>query len=190
MRCGAALLMLCLTATPAPAQTWAVDDGRAEIAFSVRPLWLKRIEGRFPVLEGEMNRDPVNGMLTVDVRVDARAVQMGRASLVTWAQSDEFFDVARHPWIRFRSESLGPERLGEGGSIQGYATLRGITQPVQFELIPADCERPGIDCPLQARSEVSRSAFGMASHRRTLGDVVRLDFSVWLRESATAAPRP
>ena len=101
----------------ASAQTWSIDTDRASASFSVRPVWLRRIHGYFPILEGILVRDPASDTVAVDVRIDVRALQMGRAAWVIWAQSPEFFDVERHPWIRFRSDPFPVSQLPEGGLI-------------------------------------------------------------------------
>ncbi len=173
-------LMLGLAADMACAQTHAIDSDHASASFWIRPVWLKRIEGVFPVLEGVAEHDPQRGETRVDVRIDVRALQMSRASHVIWAQSAEFFDVDRHPWIRFRSDPIPARLLRAGGEIGGQVTLRGITQPVRFVLEPAACETPGFGCAVRATGDVRRSAFGMDARRLALGDTVHLAFSVRL----------
>ena len=185
-----AALLLTLACPDASAQTWPIDAERASASFSVRPLWLKRIEGHFPVVEGVLVRDPERDTLSVDVRIDARALQMTRGSWLTWAQSEEFFDVERHPWIRFRSLPFAAHRLREGGTIEGQATLRGVTRPIRFQLAPATCPAPGSACPLHAEGEVNRSLFGMDAHRVALGDRVRLSFSVMLDPASDQGTLP
>ena len=169
------------------AQTHAIDADQASASFWIRPVWLKRIEGAFPVLEGVAERNPQNGSTRVDVRIDVRALQMSRASYVTWAQSAEFFDVERYPWIRFQSDPIPARALREGGEIGGEVTLRGITQPVRFVLESAACNTPGFGCAVRATGEVKRSTFGMEARRLALGDTVHLAFSVQLATTAAAA---
>lgn len=175
-------LFLCLgmVADMATAQTHAIDPDQASASFWIRPAWLKRIEGVFPVLEGVVEQDRQRKSTRVDVRIDVRALQMSRASYVTWAQSPEFFDVERYPWIRFRSDAISTQQLREGGQIGGEVTLRGIVQRVQFTLAPATCDAPGIACPVRATGEVRRSMFGMNARRVALGDTVHLAFAVQL----------
>lgn len=184
MRWGG-LLILGMIAEMASAQTHTIDADHANAGFWIRPVWLKRIEGVFPVLEGMAEHDPQRGTTRVDVRIDVRALQMSRASYVTWAQSEEFFDVERYPWIRFQSDPIPARRLREGGEIVGEVTLRGITRPVRFVLEPATCQTPGFDCAVRATGEVRRSAFGMDARRLALGDTVHLAFSVQLTGGAT-----
>jgi len=59
-----AALLLTLACPDVSAQTWPIDAERASASFSVRPLWLKRIEGHFPVVEGVLVRDPEGGWMS------------------------------------------------------------------------------------------------------------------------------
>jgi len=71
--------------------------------------------------------------------------------------------------------------LTSGGGLDGRLSLRGVTLPVHFELLPVTCATiASSDCLIQARGLVSRSAFGMTSHRTALSDQVQLGFSIAL----------
>lgn len=185
-------LVLGLAAVGSPAQLQAqqmvIDTNRTTASFWVRPLWFKRVGGVFPVVEGFARRDPGNGGLYVDLSIDVRALQMSGATALTWAQGPEFFDVERHPWIRFRSLAIAAPRLRNGGVVEGELTLCGTTRPVQLELEPAACADPGIDCPVQVRGALSRSAFGMDARRLVLADTVHLALSVYLTEPRELVP--
>jgi len=166
-----------------------IDSDRSHAEFWIRPLWIKRIDGRFPVIEGEVKFDP-DGMTHVEVEIDARAVQMDTLAQVRFAQSEKFFDVERHPVIRFRSRPVPRERLFEAGPVFGTVTLRGVTAPVQLEAQLMTCADPGFDCPLKASGEISRSRFGMDSHQLAMGDQVHLDFTLWLRRDPEPEAAP
>ena len=104
-----------------------------------------------------------------------------QASPVLWAhvKSDEFFDVAHYPEIRFVSESFPLQRLRRGGQLSGTLTVRGVEQPETFKLEAADCEHPAYDCPIIVSGSIRRSAFGMHSRRGALSDKVDLHFEVY-----------
>lgn len=184
MRFRYGLLLLAFVASDAisaPAQTvWQIDSSRSHAEFWIRPLWVKRIEGMFPVLDGQVVRDAHDGQYRVEIDIDARAVQMGSRNQVTWAQSEQFFYVQRYPYIRYRSMPVPADRLFAPGHADGEVTLRGITRPIRFQVQPAECQHPGLECPMRASGEISRSAFGMDSHRMAMSDTVHLDFQLWL----------
>ncbi len=181
-RYGSLLLaFVASAAVSAPAPTgWRIDSHRSQAEFWIRPLWVKRIEGVFPLLDGQVVRDARDGLYRVEIDIDARAVQMGSRNQVTWAQSEQFFDVQRYPRIRYRSLPVPAEGLFAPGHADGEVTLRGITRPIRFQVQASECPRPGLDCPMRASGEISRSAFGMDSHRMAMSDTVHLEFQLWL----------
>lgn len=187
--CALALLLL-LACSALQARTLAVDVDRTAAGFWVRPLWLKRIDGFFPIVEGTVRVDPVTDAWYAELEIDARALQMHRAGILGWAQGTEFFDVEQYPAILFSSRAIEAERRLEGGPVEGELSLRGQRRPVVLELLPADCPQPGTQCPIQVRGQISRSAFGMSARRLTLADAVHLWLAVQLREMPAADPAP
>lgn len=188
-------LRLALGLLMAPALTSAstgepgmrIDTAQSFAGFSVRAAWVKRIDGRFAHIEGVI-RPEAQQRYVLEVRVASGSVLMGRESHEAWARSADFFDAERYPWIEFRAAGLAPELLRMGGAIDGVLTLRGISRPVSFDLLPAECTQPGLDCPVQARGEVDRSEFGMNARRVFVSDRVKLSFDIRLHPPA--APHP
>jgi polyisoprenoid-binding protein YceI len=186
-------LCLALGATPMVACAAAgepgmrIDTAHSFAGFSVRAAWVKRIDGRFAHIEGVVRPD-AQERYVLEVRVASGSVLMGRDSHEEWARSADFFDTDRHPWIEFRAAGLGSELLRAGGAIEGVLTLRGISRPVSFELLPADCAQPGLDCPVQARGEVDRSEFGMTARRVFVSDRVKLSFDIRLHPAPATRP--
>lgn len=184
---GFALLCACVQAQ---AQTLMIDIDRTDAGFWVRPLWLKRIDGFFPIVEGRVRVDPVTDTWYAELEIDARALQMGGAGILTWTQGPEFFDVEQHPVIRFSSRAIEARRRREGGPVQGELSVRGHSRSVVLDLAPSACARPGIECPVQVSGAISRSAFGMSSRRLTLADTVHLWLAVRLLEMPETDPAP
>ena len=185
MLLGLGLLFACSASL---AETLRVDSAQSSATFALRALWVKRIDGDFSRVEGLIERDAAAGRFGVDVRIDAGSVRMQRESYAAWARSADFFDAARHPWIRFRASDQPEHALRDGGELRGELTLRGITRPVSFVLEPSECPRPGIDCVVRARGEVQRGDFGMDARRIVLGDRVKLDFAIRAQPAAARAP--
>lgn len=165
-----------------------IDSARSHAEFSLRAMLLIGVRGQFGKVSGSVHIDSFRSQGWVDARIDANAVQMGSRDREDWARSDEFFDSANHPLIRFVSDPIPQQRLHTGGELPGMLTLRGIERPLLLTLAPGECSRPGIDCAIQARGSIVRSAFGMRSKRAVLGDRVQLDLSVFVAPEATATP--
>jgi polyisoprenoid-binding protein YceI len=163
-----------------------LDPARSRVGFRVRLMWLLSIGGHFGKVQGNVQLDRFRSQVSVDATIDVNAVSMNNQSAEDWVKSAEFFDAAHHSQIEFASEPFPQSRLREGGDIAGVLTLRGIRQPVHFELQPAVCDRPAFDCPIEVEGVIRRSAFGMRSRHGTLSDRVELRLSVY----ATAPPSP
>ena len=157
-----------------------LDPLRSEAEFQVRVMWLFPVEGRFGHVEGEVSIDRDARLARVRAEIDASKVEMRRDDYVTWVKSAEFFDVARHPRIRFESAPFPLSLLDDGGDIIGDLTLRGETHATHFNIDPSSCEAGTPDCPVYANGTIPRSEFGMKSHRGTLSDKVKLYFTIFV----------
>lgn len=167
-------------AAPSPGGDFVrLDATRSEVGFRVKVMWLLGVRGHFGRVDGSVSLDPFRNQLRVNARIDVANVRMNNSSYEEWVKSDEFFDAVAHPQITFASEPFPRARLRMGGDLPGELTVRGIRQPVRFDLQPSTCERPAFDCPIRVNGEIHRSKFGMGSHRGTLSDKVELDFVVY-----------
>lgn len=160
-------------------ETVKLDGARSQLGFTVRVLWLVGVSGHFGKVDGTVHVDRFRNQISVDARIDVDAVKMDNKRYEEWVKSSEFFDVAAHPTIEFKSEPFPQPRLRKGGELSGMLTLRGVRQPVTFQLQPAACERPAYDCPIEVEGTIRRSEFDMHSRRGTLSDKVELQFSVY-----------
>jgi polyisoprenoid-binding protein YceI len=156
-----------------------LDGARSHATFGVKVMWLVSVHGRFGKVSGVVDVDRFRGTATVDARIDANAVEMSTKTYEDWVKSDEFFDVAKYPEIHFVSESFPLQRLRRGGQLAGTLTIRDASQPVTFDLVAADCDKPAYDCPIVVSGSIHRSAFGMRSRRGALSDKVELHFDVF-----------
>lgn len=162
-----------------------LDSDRSYAEFGVRVMWMFEVKGRFDKVEGLVNVDRFHSRADVDVRVDAATVQMDDPKREEWVRSSEFFDVERYPQIRFVSDPFPLQRLESGGDLSGALTVRGITKPIRFTLLPALCDTPAYDCAVEAEGFIHRSEFGMRSKRALLSDKVRLRFAMYAVPAAT-----
>lgn len=182
------LLAASLSASPARADAdvhtvnvpMRIDTSHSDASFSLRVALVRRLNGWFDYFEGFVTRSEERRTFSVDVRLAVLSLQMENPSHARWAASEEFFDAERHPWIRFHAVDVPDRLLRDGGPLHGSLTLRGITQPVEFELLAADCERPGLDCDVIAEGEVQRTDFGMTTKRLVVADKVRLELRIRL----------
>jgi polyisoprenoid-binding protein YceI len=176
---AAALLVGVARAQDHPSDHIELDPVRSQATFGVKVVWLVPIHGRFGKVGGTVDVDRFRNFATVRARIDANAVEMSTKSYEDWVKSDEFFDVAHYPEIRFVSESFPLQRLRHGGLLSGTLTIRDVEQAETFELDAAECDHPAYDCPIVVSGSIRRSAFGMRSRRGALSDKVDLHFEVF-----------
>jgi polyisoprenoid-binding protein YceI len=182
MRSATLLLLLGLLSTPVSAEVFQLDRDATRAEFGLRVVWIRKLEGHFERIEGEIERDDQRPGFRVDVRIAAASLVLAKPSHALWARSPEFFDTDRHPWIHFRSDGLLEPLLHDGGELVGELELRGVTRPQVLQIAPAGCGRPGFDCPVVAHAELRRSEFGMDARRMAVSDRVQLRLMIRLQE--------
>jgi len=172
-----------LAAPTAHAMDYRINSARSDAEFGVRLLWLQTITGRFTEIAGDVKLDD-HGLATVDAHITASSIRMASDRLRRWVMAPDFFDALQYPTIHFLSQPITFSMLTTGGVLQGQLTLRGVTKPMRFELLPAHCTPSEQQtCLIEARGSLSRSAFGMAAHRTALSDQVQLGLLIALEHT-------
>jgi polyisoprenoid-binding protein YceI len=172
-------------ASPAPLR---IDPAHSEVRFVVNLRLYMRAQGRISRVSGEMAGDARRGWQVLVVADGASLVVKGPRWMDKATRSPDFLDIAAHPLIRFQSNRFTDQVLRAGGSIGGHLTLRGLTQPVSFRLLPSACPHPGRDCDLQVNGIINRKEFGMTAHPVSVRDDVGLHMRVRLLAPAGGAP--
>jgi polyisoprenoid-binding protein YceI len=115
-------------------QRWEIDSSHSGIHFSVRHLVIAKVRGTFGRWSGTvLAPDGDFQRARVDVTIDASSIDTGVADRDTHLKSADFFDVAAHPEITFRTdrvESLSADRL----RLVGPLTIKGVTRQVAFDI--------------------------------------------------------
>jgi len=172
---------------PAPPAALQIDGAQSEARFVVYLRVGMRTQGRIPKVSGEMRGD-AKGWQVLVVADGRSLVVRGPKWMERSTRSPDFLDVDAHPQIRFESERFSDRLLHAGGGIRGSLTLRGLTRPVSFRLLPSACAHPGRDCDLQVQGTINRKDFGMTAHPVSVRDDVELHMRVRLRAAAGESP--
>lgn len=177
MRTAAAVAMLAmaLAAHAAPTRVWHIRSAPSHVDFGVRLLWLHTVHGRFEQIDGTVE-PRADGQVVVDASIATGSLAMDSPRLRRWVLDREFFDASRYPVLHFISAPVPRRALDVGGTLEGQLTLRGVTRPMRFELLPARCTADA--CTIQAHGNLRRSEFGMTGHRAVLSDRVELALSI------------
>ena len=124
--------------------------------------------------EADITKSAVN--VTIDVTVNT--VDTGVAQRDGDLKGANFFDVAQFPTATFVSTSIA--KNGNGLTVSGNLTLRGVTKPVVLQLEGPTGPIPGMDkkphSGFSGTTTISRTAFEIATKFPTavVGDEVKL----------------
>ena len=163
----------------------AIDAHHSSARFIVHMRIRMRAEGRVTRVSGELRGSSATGWQVL-VKVDGRSLRFdGPRWMDRITRSDSFLAVDRYPAIRFDSEQFADAMLHTGGPLRGELTLRGLTRPVSFQLLPSPCAQPGRECDIQVQGTISRHAFGMNAHRAIVKDDVDFHMRVRLLPDTT-----
>jgi polyisoprenoid-binding protein YceI len=146
------------------AGTWTIDSEHSEIGFSVRHLMVSKVRGKFTRFSGEImtGEQPRDSRVTASIDLDS--VDTGVPDRDEHLRSADFFEVAAHPTMTYRSTGV---RAGGDGDyvLEGELTLKGVTRPVSLRLEVGGFGpdlHGGLRAGFTALGEIRRSDFGVA----------------------------
>jgi len=120
----------------AAAETYNVDTAHTDITFKVRHMGISNVTGKFEKFGGSFNIDPKNVKATTgSLTIDVNSISTGNAKRDGHLKSEEFFDVAHYPEMKFVSKEV--RDINEKDStctLIGDLTIRGITKDVALKI--------------------------------------------------------
>lgn len=174
--------------TPA---VWQIDAGHSDLSFRIRHF-MSRVRGTFRQWEGTIVAD--SGQWSdgaVSVTIQSASIDTGHERRDNDLRSTNFFDVANHPTITFKSTSVEVE--GNDLRITGDLTMRGVTRPVVLEgqfLGSSSSSQGRGRIGFEARTRIDRTAFGIVWNRVVEGGGVMLGDEVEIEIAIEAVRRP
>ncbi|MCD9032632.1 YceI family protein [Luteimonas sp. Y-2-2-4F] len=163
----------------------SIDAEGSDAGFLLRTRWGQRLEGRFPVLSGEV-RSLGGGRKQVRLDLSTRDVEIvGNPRYSRLTRGEAFFDAGRHPHVVFVSEPFDEGLVQAGGDLVGMLEIRGVQRREVFRIEPAACERPVLDCPVVAAGTVDRGDYAMDRWGFALGERVEFRLALRGREAGT-----
>jgi polyisoprenoid-binding protein YceI len=144
------------------AGTWDIDPVHSHIGFVARHLMVSKVRGNFTKFEGQIITadDPLQS--SASVTIDTTSIDTSNSQRDSDVKAESFLDVANHPTITYRS--TGVRSSGDGFTVTGDLTIRGVTRPVElavevngFGPDPYGGTRAGFS----ATGEISRSDYGI-----------------------------
>lgn len=112
--------------------TWNVDPAHSGLNFSVKHLMVSKVRGRFRDFSGSITiaADPLQSSVVASASVES--IDTGDVNRDGHLKTGDFFDVASHPTIDFRSTKI--EEAGGRQRLFADLTIKGITRNVAFDL--------------------------------------------------------
>jgi polyisoprenoid-binding protein YceI len=110
------------------AGTWRLDPARSSVEFHVPHFWgLITVKGRFERYEGTLG---LQSEPAVELTIDAASVDTGNRKRDQHLRSADFFDVERHPQVRFVSDTA----VLDGETLQVRGHLHAAGKSIALEL--------------------------------------------------------
>jgi polyisoprenoid-binding protein YceI len=159
------VLLLLLSALRASAETYKIDAGRSQIAFTIHQF-VSTVHGDFHRFSGTIEVDREHPeRSSVIARISVGSIDTKIKKRDQHLVSSEFFDAGKFPEIIFKSRSV--KQTGENsGDILGDFTMHGVTRPMTLHVKLAT-PRSSDSLPAQTRwivttDPINRRDFGLA----------------------------
>ncbi|HEU4882044.1 MAG TPA: YceI family protein [Longimicrobium sp.] len=182
---GAAAPAIHLADAPGTAPVrWQIDPAHSELTFRIRHL-VSRVNGSFNTWSGTIVADPASlGGGSVSVDIQTASIDTNNERRDTHLKSADFFDVANHPTITFRSTRV--ETRGQELRVHGNLTIRGVTRPVVLEgrMLEVGGAAGRRRIGFEAETRINRMDYGVAWNRAAegggavLGDEVTISIAI------------
>ncbi|MCC6812042.1 MAG: polyisoprenoid-binding protein [Deltaproteobacteria bacterium] len=112
------------------AATWDIDTTHTNAQFAVKHMMVSTVRGEFQNITGTVDLDEKDLTKSkIDVSIDATTINTRVQKRDDHLRSADFFDVANHPKLTFKSTKIVK---GKDGKLlaTGDLTIRGVTKPV------------------------------------------------------------
>ena len=168
--------------------TWDVDASHSSLEFAAKHAMVTTVRGRFSDFTGTLYLDGADpSRSTAEVTIDVDSLDTRSEQRDEHLRGADFFDVANHPQITFRSTRAAAGK-GEGEyRMWGDLTIRGVAREVELELTytgsaqdPWGKTRAGFE----GRTTVNRKDWGLTWNVALeaggilVSDKVRLSFDI------------
>ena len=160
---------------------YRLDPSGSEIEFSIQHLIISSVKGRFLTFRAGIDSP------TEDFRdahfwcdIDAGSIHTSLTDRDNHLRGPDFFDVARHPQIKFRSTSV--EVLEDSYLVKGSLEIRGTKNEVELrgEYLGPNSGNEKISFDLSGKISRSRwnLSFNLLDSPLLIGEEVTLDLYI------------
>lgn len=182
-------ILFILASTVVMGEQYKLDSAHSNLGFKVRHLGISNVRGSFQKFEGTGSYDPkTNKINDIKVKISADSIDTNEPDRDKHLRSDDFFDVAKHPYITFETSKV--EYNGNKPTkLVGDLTLRGVKKTITLEVEEwgGVAEDPWGNKKLafEASGEIDRREYGLTWNKGlkkvgglTVGNEVKLILEV------------
>jgi polyisoprenoid-binding protein YceI len=114
-------------------QIWNIDASHTSLDFAVKHMAISTVRGHFRALSGTVTTNDSGALEGIEASIDASSIDTKDAQRDGHLKSPDFFDVANHPTINFKSTNV-QAKGGNEYTVTGDLSMHGITKPVTLEV--------------------------------------------------------
>jgi len=113
---------------------WVLDPAHSEVQFKVRHMMISNVTGKFHKFDASVETEGDDfTTANISFTADVDSVNSGSEQRDGHLKSEDFFDAANYPQIKFEGTSL--EKIDdENYKLHGNMTIRNTTKPVTFNV--------------------------------------------------------
>lgn len=162
-----------------PTGTWLADQIHSTAGFRIKHFGVSTFRASFGEITATYSGDGDEAKLVGVVPVES--ISITQPDFRGHILAEDFFDVAKHPELRFESSSI--RREGDGIHIDGELTIKGITKPI---VAHGTASEPGQDpfggerFALEISAELDRRDFALNYQAELPGGKLAIDYPVTL----------
>lgn len=175
---------------------WRIDANHSAANFSVRHNVVSTVRGQLGRIAGKIDYDGKDiKTVTADITIDMKGITTQNERRDTHLRSPDFFDVATHPNLTFKSKRVEPGAAGRFKLI-GDLTIRGNTKEVVLDVEGPSTivkSQRGVLTGASATTKVSRKEFGvlwnnLIENLPVVGDEITITIDLELNRPAIPGP--
>jgi polyisoprenoid-binding protein YceI len=146
-----------------PAGRYRLDPVHSSASFAVKHMAVATFRGRFEDFDASLTVDS-DGAATLTGVVQVGSIEVKDPNLKAHLGSPDFFDLERHPEIRFEASQI---EIGQDGGLKvtGELTIKGQTHPVHAHGTisgPAVTLGDVVKIGIALETVIDRTQFGLA----------------------------
>jgi polyisoprenoid-binding protein YceI len=142
-------------AAPIPSGAWRLDPARSSVAFHVRHFYgLMTVKGEFADYEGTLD---LGATPAIELTIQATSLDTKLAKRDEHLRSKDFFDVERHPQVRFISDRAALD----GDTLRVHGQLHAAARQIPLQLDAIVRETDG-ELEMEAVTEADHRELGMS----------------------------